>query len=140
MTVKVVALTPEEELEQMRDQLLNVNLLTGHSIADDYTPDEWADFINRWAEIKGWNQPRSEAEWAALAHTEISEAFECYRNGELLVHIKEGKPEGTAVEYADALIRIFHWFAQHGVSPQQVLTTKMLYNLDRPFRHGDKKA
>ncbi|KKL70661.1 hypothetical protein LCGC14_2102640, partial [marine sediment metagenome] len=103
------------------------------------TPDEWAEFINEWREEKGWNDDKkTEGDWAALAHTEISEAFEAYRDGDLLVNIVDGKPEGVAVEYADCIIRILHWFAAHGISINQTLATKMSYNMNRPYKHGGK--
>ena len=106
-----------------------------------FTPDEWADYINDWADSKGWHdKEKSEGDWAALAHTEISEAFEAYRNGEALIHIDEdGKPQGIAVEYADCLIRILHWFAQHDVGVAQTLILKMEYNEKCPHLHGGKR-
>lgn len=106
------------------------------------TPDEWAKLIDLWASEKGWNDvQRTEAEWAALAHTEISEAFEAYRDNMPAVWIKaDSKPEGIAIEYADCVIRIMHWFAQHNLSLSQTLATKMLYNITREYRHGGKQA
>lgn len=105
----------------------------------DYTLDDWRDKIGEWAESKGWNaQPRSEGEWAALAHSEISEAFEEFRKGH--GPNDRGKPEGMAMEYADCLIRILHWFSFHGISPSEMIYLKMRYNETRPYRHGGKQA
>jgi len=108
------------------------------------TPNDWARFIDAWAEDKGLNEEeRTQGDWAALVHTEISEAFESWRNGEPLFWIRfweemrgSGKPEGAAAEYADALIRIFHWFAQHNMDVDQVLKEKMKFNLE----HGGEQA
>lgn len=109
--------------------------------------NEIAFVIDRICEAKGWNdEERSEAEWAALAHTEISEAFEEYRKGTMKLyfepdpHSMRGKPEGMAIEYADALIRILHWFHQHNISAATAMRLKMEYNTLRPYRHGGKKA
>lgn len=102
--------------------------------------DQVAVVIDEINESKGWNVDRDEAEWAALAHTEISEAFESYRNGEPLMFERDGKPEGAAIEYADLLIRVLHWFIRHDIEPSEALRAKMLYNCTRPFRHGGKKA
>jgi hypothetical protein len=93
---------------------------------------------------KGWNddiEQRSEGDWAALNHTEISEAYESFRNGEPPVWIApSGKPEGAAVEYIDCLYRILHWFSVHGIDPDEVFEMKLAYNRTRPYRHGGKKA
>lgn len=106
--------------------------------------DDWSMFIDEWAEGKGWNESvRDQGEWAALAHTEISEAYEEHRKGHAPNHIYEGengKPEGMAIEYADLLIRVFHWFAVHNIRPSEALALKMHYNLTRPYRHGGKVA
>jgi hypothetical protein len=50
----------------------------------------------------------------------------------------DGKPEGVAVEYADCIIRILHWFARHGLSANDIVEAKMVYNDGRPYRHGGK--
>lgn len=106
------------------------------------TVQDWQDYIDQICEDKGWNEgERSPAEWAALLHTEASEFYEEYRNGHLPdeIYLSEGgKPEGQAVELADAAIRIFHWFARHNISLQETLKLKTDYNLTRPYRHGGK--
>jgi len=107
-----------------------------------YDLEDFASLIDRINEIKGWNEgERTEGEWAALAHSEISEAFESYRDGEALIYVSStGKPEGAAIEYVDAMIRILHWFKRHGVDPRKAMQMKIEYNLTRPYRHGGKKA
>lgn len=103
---------------------------------------DWQEDIYAWAESKGWNtDDRSEGEWAALAHTEISEAFESYRSNEPPhFHNANGKPEGAAVEYADLIIRVLHWAEAHGVNMDELVAEKMDYNRGRPWRHGNKLA
>lgn len=84
---------------------------------------------------------KSEAEWAILAVSEIVEAFEEHRDGQDMVYLgPDGKPEGLAVEYADALIRILHWFERNGLNPDEIVHMKMEYNEGRPYRHGGKKV
>ena len=104
--------------------------------------DKIAHAIDATCEVKGWNTDnRDESEWAALAHTEISEAYESYRNGEPLYFVGDGgKPEGAAIEYADCIIRCLHWFIRHDLNPSTFIGMKMMYNTQRPFRHGGKKA
>lgn len=93
---------------------------------------------------KGWNEGldnRTEGDWAALAHSEISEAFEEYRDGRPHVYLGAGqKPEGAAVEYIDCIYRILHWFAWHKIDPDEVFQMKLEYNKTRPYRHGGKQA
>lgn len=108
-----------------------------------FTPDGWCQFINDWATSKGWNETeRSLSEEIALMHTELSEAFEAYRNGdsEVLWYEKDGKPEGVPIELVDCVIRIMHFFGRHEISMNQLLSVKMHYNMTRPYRHGGKKA
>lgn len=103
--------------------------------------NQLAQYIDIWAESKGWHDKKiREGDFTALAHTEISEAYESYRNGEALVFERDGKPEGAAVEYMDALIRILHWMARHNIDADQVFAMKMAYNEGRPYRHGGKVA
>lgn len=102
-----------------------------------------ANEINQICIDKGWNEDieeRTEGDWAALAHTEISEAFESHRNGEPPLWSKDGKPEGAAVEYIDCMIRILHWFAVHKIDPDEIMRIKLDYNRTRPYRHGGKKV
>lgn len=112
------------------------------------TLEFWQKYILEWAGRKGWNDfNRSFDEWTALFHTEISEAYEDYRNHHLPNEIyyetdKNGnqKPCGIPIELADEMIRLLHFFAMIGVDANQMIAMKMAYNEKRPYRHGDKKA
>jgi hypothetical protein len=49
------------------------------------------------------------------------------------------KPEGTAVELIDCVIRIFDYLGKTGVDVEKLLIAKHEYNKSRPYRHGGKK-
>jgi NTP pyrophosphatase (non-canonical NTP hydrolase) len=94
---------------------------------------------------KGWHAPgdtRTLGDWITLIHSELSEAYEEYRNGHPIneVRIVNGKPEGVAVEIADAAIRIFDFCAMYDIDLTEVVRLKMDYNRTRSFRHGGKLA
>lgn len=56
-----------------------------------------------------WEEEKSRAEIFALIHSELSEALEEYRNKKPMIYYLEEKPEGIAVELADAVIRILDY-------------------------------
>lgn len=86
-----------------------------------------------------WETPPTFGEVIALCHSELSEALEAYRNGDPDVWIDKGKPEGTAVEMADCLIRILDYMGAAGIDVEQVVKLKQNYNRTRPYKHGGKK-
>jgi hypothetical protein len=128
---------PKEQSEEIG---IAVALLDMHSV------DDFAKMIDSICEIKGWNESgRSVDEWIALAHSEISEAYEEHRNhkGPTEIYYNEDnptKPEGIPIELADCVIRIMHYFARHDISLREALIMKISYNVTRPYRHGGKKA
>ncbi len=100
----------------------------------------------------------------ALIHSEISEATEEIRNNKPAIYVidKDGheittagfqfksaselfdyhpdaKPEGEAVEFADALIRILETAYVKGWNMDAIVAAKMDYNETRPYKHGGKK-
>jgi NTP pyrophosphatase (non-canonical NTP hydrolase) len=110
-----------------------------------------ARYINRWAEEKGWNRdlnatPASIGIQVANMHSELSEAWECIRDGcgpsEIWeTHTAAGeKPEGFRYELADAVIRILHTCEFYGLDIEAAIETKMRYNEKRAYRHGGKTA
>ncbi len=84
--------------------------------------NEWAKEIHENAKNHGWwDDDRSFGDVIAL-------------------YVEEnGKPEGTAVEMADCLIRILDWFGREEINPEKIVGAKHHYNLGRPHRHGGKK-
>jgi hypothetical protein len=98
---------------------------------------------------KGWyHRERGIPELIALIHSELSEALEAYRDGECCdvgcacggINTETEKPEGIAVELADAVIRIADLCGAYGFDLDRAVQIKMAYNLTRPIRHGNKRA
>ena len=93
---------------------------------------------------KGWWDPpkREIPELLALIHSEVSEALEAYRIGEIDTAWYEGngKPEGFVIELADTVIRIAELCGEFGLDLESALTEKMAYNKTRPYRHGNKRV
>ncbi len=110
---------------------------------------------------KGWRDiKRSQLEDLALVVTEVAEAMEEVRHGDsrpaiyqfdrsrddykIIPHSNVNwdntqKPEGVAIELADAVIRIMDMFDNYGWDLEQALKVKMDYNKTRSYRHGNKK-
>lgn len=80
----------------------------------------------------------------ALIHSELSEALEEVRDAgddfDRLRGIRyresDGKPEGFAVELADAIVRIGDLADALGVDLTRALEEKMAFNETRPHKHG----
>lgn len=88
-----------------------------------------------------WDNPRSFAEQVALFHSEISEALEEFRHNHDMTEIyygEDGKPEGIPVELADLFIRVADTCGYYGIDLEVAIREKMTYNLNRPYRHGNK--
>lgn len=117
-----------------------------------------------------WDEERSFPEVIALIHSELSEALEEYRDGKAPLYFADnkckgsggkcvpdaadecpndpikcgaferGKPEGIAVELADAIIRILDYCGYAGIDIEEAIALKHEYNKTRPYRHGGKKC
>jgi NTP pyrophosphatase (non-canonical NTP hydrolase) len=77
----------------------------------------------------------------ALIHSEVSEALEEVRSGDLEMRIDDEthKPEGFPSELADVVIRVFDLCGGLGIDIADAVRKKMTYNETRTFRHGGKK-
>lgn len=53
---------------------------------------------------------------------------------------KSHKPEGVAIELADAIIRILDYCGKAGIDIEEAIAIKHEYNKTRPYRHGGKKC
>lgn len=113
---------------------------------------------------KGWydgnNAVRNVPEMLALIHSEVSEALEAYRVGEMKQTVRLccdiakvtmarshregcpgiGKPEGFPSELADIVIRIGDLCGYLEIDLEAAVVGKMAYNATRPYRHGGKVA
>lgn len=75
----------------------------------------------------------------ALIHSEISEALEAYREGDIGgPWYYEGKPEGFGVELADAIIRILDLAEGFNIDLAKLIRIKLEYNKTRPQMHGKR--
>jgi hypothetical protein len=102
------------------------------------------------AEDHGFHEPtqmsgqsRTFGDTCALITSEVSEAYECYRDfskGGFKERVENGKPEGPGAELADAVIRIFDTAVfDLKMPPTQfagIILDKMEYNKSRPYKHG----
>jgi len=126
--------------------------------------NEWCKRIHTYAKDKGWWEvPKSPLEVHMLIVSEISEATEEVRDskppiyynvefpdGTSGIHPCSGengltqtekllKPEGEAIELADAVIRVMDYFAYMGWDLEHAVSVKHGYNLTREYKHGGKK-
>lgn len=112
----------------------------------------------------GWepDKKRTFGDEIALLHSEVSEAFEAFRdNGfadttgpeehylgcekvmfdpkkDCTCFMPPPKPEGVGSEFADIFIRLLHYSAVHDIDLIAETRRKMEYNKTREYRHGGK--
>ena len=95
------------------------------------------------ARAKGWHENADTfGDVTALIHSEVSEAFEEYRNGHEDSEIylgDNGKPEGIPIEFADIIIRVCHFSKRHNIDLNTAIEQKLNWNVTRPYKHGGKK-
>lgn len=125
---------------------------------------QWVREVN---ERNGWHDDaRPISADIALLHSEVSEAYEAYRDGGLDATVEYrnpvtdnyaivpkgdindytwrnqgivGKPLGVASELADILIRLLDTADRLEVDLVEEFTNKMKYNATRGYKHGGKK-
>jgi NTP pyrophosphatase (non-canonical NTP hydrolase) len=104
------------------------------------------------ARSKGWydtkDGERNVGELIALIHSELSEALEEFREPSTRLNSiyyiidndipQNKKPEGYAIEIADAIIRIADLCGYLGIDLEEAIKIKMFYNKKRTHRHGGK--
>jgi len=78
------------------------------------------------------------AEQISLMHSELSEALEAFRKGN---GPSEHIPAFSAVEeeLADVVIRCMDMAELRGYRVAEAVVAKMLFNANRPYKHGGKK-
>ena len=99
-----------------------------------------------------WVERRNIGELFMLMASEVTEAFEHYRNGydpdevffmPVLVddgNITANKPDGVPIELADVVIRIADFCGEYNIDLEKAIEMKMRFNAKRSKRHGGKRA
>lgn len=86
-----------------------------------------------------WEKDKNFGEVIALMHTELSEAYEEYRNHKNVdetYYEEDGKPCGVPSELADVVIRVFDFCGGANIDLEKIILEKMEYNKKRPYKHG----
>jgi NTP pyrophosphatase (non-canonical NTP hydrolase) len=73
-----------------------------------------------------------------LIVSEITEGLEEVRANKPARYYENNKPEGLAVELADAIIRIADFAEWQGFDLGEIILDKQAYNETRPYKHGGK--
>lgn len=100
------------------------------------------------AEDHGWHEGETSlvpVVKLALIHSEVSEALEEYRNGDITgreIYYNPGslKPEGFGIELADIVIRVLDLAGSLDIDMAECVQVRMKYNESRPYRHGGKRV
>ena len=92
--------------------------------------NELRDKSHIWAKAKGfYDEPKHFGVLLALIHSEVSEALEADRRGDIGM---------VGEEFADILIRVFDAAGYYKIDLDYHVKRKMAINESRPYKHGKK--
>ncbi len=96
-----------------------------------------------WNDIDGGGPgPRDAVIRLALVQTEVSEAIQSVRDGQMVTQWDgepgASKPYGFPIELVDALFRLLDTAEAFGIDTEAAMRDKFAYNMTRPHRHGGK--
>lgn len=132
LQAKMDAVREEAEREEFINRTdLMIEACAGNLAA---TLGQLGPVISSFMQFQGFWECDNTGEKIALMHSELSEALEADRKGELAEHI-EGY-SGLEEELADAFIRILDFAAHKQLNLSGAIIAKMRYNLTRPRKHG----
>lgn len=87
--------------------------------------------IHQNAILHGWHSPDPGLPATLLLiHSEVSEACEAAREGNML-QVEE--------ELADVILRVMDCAGQYGLKMEEAVWRKHRENMERPYRHGGKQ-
>lgn len=100
--------------------------------------------LNKWVEMAHDNavkhgfceKLKTIREYADEIIGEVEEMVQANAYGLPMIYVKDGKPEGVAVEAIDVLLRTFTMLGELGVDVEETMAIKHAYNTQRPYLHG----
>lgn len=108
--------------------------MTEQNVGFNYHEKVVNSYCNRAYQIaksKGWYEEKRETgTLLALIHSEVSEALEADRKGDV---------ENFKEELADIVIRVFDLCGSRNIDLGKAIEEKMLKNEGREYKHGGKK-